>query len=116
MLTAMNRLGDSKMIRENIAKLRTIPGIDLRSTVIVGFPGETEEDFAELCQFIKENSPFKMTIVATKANGENGYFPSAFAFDVSGGYECDTTKYIRGTAERLADTYVELLTAQFNNK
>ncbi len=54
MLTAMNRHGDSKMIRENIAKLRTIPGIVLRSTAIVGFPGETEEDFNELCQFVKE--------------------------------------------------------------
>ena len=42
------------MIRENIAKLRTIPGIVLRSTAIVGFPGETEEDFNELCQFVKD--------------------------------------------------------------
>ena len=33
-----------------------------------------------------------------------------------GGYECDTTKYVPGTAERLADTYVEMLTEQFNNK
>lgn len=54
MLTAMNRHGDSKMIRENIAKLRTIPDIVLRSTAIVGFPGETEEDFNELCRFVKE--------------------------------------------------------------
>ena len=54
MLTAMNRHGDSAMIRENIAKLRTIPGIVLRSTAIVGFPGETEEDFNELCQFVKD--------------------------------------------------------------
>ena len=54
MLTAMNRHGDSRMIRENIAKLRTIPGIVLRSTAIVGFPGETEEDFRELCEFVKE--------------------------------------------------------------
>lgn len=53
-LKRMNRHGDSKMIRENIAKLRTIPGIILRSTAIVGFPGETDEDFAELCKFIKE--------------------------------------------------------------
>ena len=57
-----------------------------------------------------------MTIVATKANGENGYFPSQFAFDVSGGYECDTTKYVPGTAERLADQYVEMLEAQYSNK
>ncbi len=54
MLTAMNRHGDEAMIRENIAKLRTIPGMVLRSTAIVGFPGETDEDFATLCQFLKD--------------------------------------------------------------
>ena len=55
MLTAMNRHGDSAMIRETVAKLRReVPGIVLRSTAIVGFPGETEEDFRELCEFIKE--------------------------------------------------------------
>lgn len=54
-LKSMNRHGDSKMIRENIAKLRReVPGIVLRSTAIVGFPGETEADFEELCKFIKE--------------------------------------------------------------
>ena len=54
MLTKMNRHGDSAMIRENIKKLREIPGIILRTTAIVGFPGETEEDFRELCEFVKE--------------------------------------------------------------
>ena len=55
MLTAMNRHGDSAMIREVIAKLRReIPDIVIRTTVIVGFPGETEEDVAELCEFVAE--------------------------------------------------------------
>ncbi len=55
MLTAMNRHGDSAMIRENVAKLRReVPGIILRSTAIVGFPGETEDDFNELCEFLRE--------------------------------------------------------------
>ena len=80
---------------------------------LVAFPGE---QFDTNGKFIKDNSPFEMTIIATKANGENGYFPSQFAFDVSGGYECDTTTYVPGTAERLADQYLEMLTAQFNNK
>lgn len=54
-LKAMNRHGDSAMIRESIAKLRReVPGIVLRSTAIVGFPGEEEEDFEELCAFVKE--------------------------------------------------------------
>ncbi len=55
MLTAMNRHGDGAMIREVLAKLRKeIPGIVIRTTFIVGFPGETEEDFEELCGFVKE--------------------------------------------------------------
>ena len=54
-LTAMNRHGDSALIRETVAKLRKeVPGITLRTTAIVGFPGETEEDFEELCKFVKE--------------------------------------------------------------
>ncbi len=55
MLTAMNRHGDGKMIREVLAKLkREVPDIVIRTTFIVGFPGETEADFTELCEFVKE--------------------------------------------------------------
>ena len=55
MLKAMNRHGDSAMIRDDITRLRReIPDIVLRTTLIVGFPGETEEDFTELCEFVKE--------------------------------------------------------------
>lgn len=54
-LTAMNRHGSSELIRKTIEKLRgEVPGIMLRSTAIVGFPGETDADFEELCAFIKE--------------------------------------------------------------
>ena len=54
MLKAMNRHGDSAMIKDAIRRLRTIPGMTLRTTFIVGFPGETEQDFLELCEFVKE--------------------------------------------------------------
>ena len=55
MLSSMNRHGDAAMIREVLAKLRReIPGIVIRTTFIVGFPGETEEDFDALCEFVKE--------------------------------------------------------------
>ena len=54
-LSAMNRHGDGATIREAIARLRAaVPDITLRTTVIVGFPGETEEEFSELCEFVKE--------------------------------------------------------------
>ena len=56
MLTAMNRHGDSAMIRDVIKKLRKeIPDIVIRTTFIVGFPGESESDFTELCEFVKES-------------------------------------------------------------
>jgi ribosomal protein S12 methylthiotransferase len=55
MLKAMNRHGDGKLVRETVKRLREgVPGITIRTTAIVGFPGETEEDFAELCEYIKE--------------------------------------------------------------
>lgn len=53
-LKRMNRRGDGALIRSVISQLREIEGISIRSTAIVGFPGETEEEFTELCEFIKE--------------------------------------------------------------
>ena len=54
-LRAMNRHGDKQTIRDAVKRLRdNVPGIGLRTTAMVGFPGEDEEDFAELCEFIKE--------------------------------------------------------------
>ncbi len=55
MLKAMNRHGDGACVRDTVKRLREqIPGIVIRTTAIVGFPGETEEDFTELCEYIKE--------------------------------------------------------------
>ena len=54
-LARMNRHGGSALIRETVQKLKDrVPGIILRTTAMVGFPGETEEDFSELCEFVKE--------------------------------------------------------------
>ena len=54
-LKRMNRKGNGETIRSVIGKLRReIPGIVIRTTFIVGFPGETEEDFEELCDFVHE--------------------------------------------------------------
>ena len=54
-LARMNRHGDSALIRSVIAKLRAaMPDIIIRTTAIVGFPGETDEDFTQLCEFVKE--------------------------------------------------------------
>jgi ribosomal protein S12 methylthiotransferase len=56
-LKRMNRKGTSAAIREVIAKIRkNVPDIVIRTTLIVGFPGETEDDFAELYDFVKETN------------------------------------------------------------
>ena len=53
-LKKMNRKSTGKSIRNLITKLRKeIPGVVIRSTLMVGFPGETEEDFEELYEFVK---------------------------------------------------------------
>jgi ribosomal protein S12 methylthiotransferase len=52
-LRRMNRPGDEQSLRALVAKLRaSIPGIILRTTLITGFPGETEENFNRLCEFV----------------------------------------------------------------
>lgn len=55
MLRAMGRPGDYESTMELIAKIRRhIPQVFIRSSFIVGFPGETEADFAELVKFLEE--------------------------------------------------------------
>jgi len=54
-LKRMNRKGTGEEIRELIKKLReTIPGLVLRTSLITGLPGEGEQEFEELCEFLKE--------------------------------------------------------------
>ena len=54
-LAAMRRGCDQASLRRLIAKLRErIPGIIIRTTLLVGFPGESEEAFNELSEFVQE--------------------------------------------------------------
>jgi len=55
MLTAMKRGVSSKQVRDILWRLRDeVPGIAVRTTLIVGFPGETEDDVDELADFVEE--------------------------------------------------------------
>jgi ribosomal protein S12 methylthiotransferase len=54
-LKRMKRGGGADVFLRTIEKMRRIiPGVTLRSSFIVGFPGETEKEFEELCDFVKE--------------------------------------------------------------
>lgn len=54
-LKKMNRKGDKKSVSDVIDRIRDkIPHITLRTTLITGFPSETEEQFSELAEFVKE--------------------------------------------------------------
>ena len=54
-LLSMNRRSTKESIKKTIKKLReNIPEIHIRTTLITGFPGETDDDFEELMNFIEE--------------------------------------------------------------
>jgi len=54
-LSDMGRRGESRAIHETLGRLRKgVPGIALRTSLIVGFPGETEREFQSLLAFVEE--------------------------------------------------------------
>lgn len=53
-LKLMNRRGGAESLAALMEKIRLkVPGVVLRTTLITGFPTETEEEFTELCEFIR---------------------------------------------------------------
>jgi ribosomal protein S12 methylthiotransferase len=51
----MKRGGGAEIFLRTIEKMRrTIPGVTIRTSFIVGFPGETEREFEELCEFVRQ--------------------------------------------------------------
>jgi len=54
-LKRMKRGGGADVFLRSIEKMRrTIPGVTLRTSFIVGFPGETEDEFEQLCEFVRQ--------------------------------------------------------------
>lgn len=54
-LKAMNRVGTGEDYKKLFDKMRArIPGLSLRTTFMIGFPGETDEQFEDLCAFVKD--------------------------------------------------------------
>ena len=70
-LKRMRRPGRQRDTRELVAKIRaSIPDVALRTSIIVGFPGETNEDFERLCDFVREMK-FDRLGVFTYSNEED---------------------------------------------
>lgn len=54
-LRSMKRAGDGEQFKDLIARIRAaLPDVVIRTTLIVGYPGETEEDFADLVEFVSD--------------------------------------------------------------
>lgn len=66
------------------------------------------EMFAVNGKYIKDNSPFKNTLICTCTNGDFVYVPSKEAFDY-GCYERSVAYFDRGTGELAAETFVQML-------
>ncbi len=82
-LDDMHRNVDGAWTRELIFRLRRqVPGVVLRTTMIVGFPGESEEDFEELLSFVKE-AHFERLGAFTYSEEEGTYGAEHFADDVA---------------------------------
>lgn len=82
-LRRMGRGGDAKQLLELVDRVRqVIPDVTLRTTFIVGYPGESDEDFAQLCSFI-EQAEFNHVGIFTYSK-EEGTPAALLAGQVSG--------------------------------
>lgn len=80
-LSAMKRRIDKARTEALVERLRRqIPGIAIRTTMLVGFPGESEADFEELCDFVRRTRFERLGVFAYSA--EEGTSSFALADDV----------------------------------
>lgn len=70
------------------------------------------EMFCDTGMEIKEGSPFTTTIVCYIGNGANGYLPTEAAWDYNC-YEKNNSNFVRGTAEKVGQTYIEMLSGLY---
>lgn len=82
--------------------------IDVMNIGGLAFVFAPYEMFSGSGKYIKENSPFDMTIVASCANASKRYFPTENAYDY-GAYEAVTSYFAKGCAEATAKKFVEML-------
>lgn len=107
MLKRMGRRHTREETEDLLRKLRArIPGLVLRTTFIVGFPGETEEEFQELVDFVKEFKferlgVFPYSHERDTAAGEN------FADDIPAEVKADRVERLMATQQKIAFAWTE---------
>ena len=100
LLKAMRRGGDAMTHMKLLDRLRKgVPGISLRTTFIVGFPGETDEQFRTLCSFVRD-AEFDHVGVFTYSE-EKGTPAAALADDVPAEVKEERRAGIMETQERI---------------
>lgn len=103
-LKAMRRRGTGAEIRALFAKLRErIPGLVLRTSLIAGFPGETEEEFEELCEFLLEYKIERAGVFAYSP--EPGSAAAAFPEQVEEDVKRRRVELITDLQLRITDAY-----------
>lgn len=103
-LKRMNRKYDKKYFKEEISKIRKIrPDISITTDVIVGFPGETEEDFNECMEFIKEINFSKIHVFPYSKR--NGTMAATMKDQVSGEIKKERTKELLSLSKILEEKY-----------
>ena len=106
----MNRRGDGAFLRELFAKLRQrIPGLVLRTSVITGLPGEGEEEFTELCEFLKEQ---RLERVGAFAFSPEEGTPAAEMDHVDNDVALERARMIETIQSSIMDDYSQALMGQ----
>ncbi len=101
-LSAMNRPGNDKSLLETVKKLKSeIDSVVLRTTIMVGFPGEEDEDFEILCNFIKEAQFDKLGVFQFSPEQDTP------AFDMAGQIPEEIKASRAETVELIQSTIVE---------
>lgn len=109
MLERMRRPERQETIRRNVAWLRTaIPDIALRTTTIVGFPGETDDDFRTLCEFAGEVSFERLGVFSysPQEGTRAAQFEDDVPDDVKRARQEELTELQRGISEDRLSRYV----------
>ncbi len=109
-LKLMNRRGDRAFLEDLFAKLRArIPGVILRTSVITGLPDEGEEEFTELCEFLKEQ---RLERVGAFAFSPEEGTPAAEMDFPDNSVALERAQMVESIQSRIMDDYSETMMGQ----